>query len=371
MCCARLLLVGQETESNRAFAWRAARAANGAGRDVQVSQLAPADQPVLSFQTDAAAWHAKRTRGWRGGRYTVVGVDANGNRVKVGPSVLTEAICSAIEPFESVIAVDIAAGTDWTGWLFLINPSIGSDRVAGLEFVRALVGRLTPEVQQVYALRRLRSGARRQERARIAREMHDGVIQGVIGVEMQVAALRRRFATDAPHVVGELTRLNHILRQEVIALRELMEEMKPVDVDPEQVLDRLTDDVERFQRETGIAARFVTQFDRLPLPPNSCREVVRIVNEALVNVRRHSGARNVYVRLGAADGDCRLSIEDDGCGFQFAGRVTHAERGRPSKGPAVIGERVRLLGGHLTVESDPGHGARLDIAVPLSGVAYE
>ena len=132
-------------------------------------------------------------------------------------------------------------------------------------------------------------------------------------------------------------------------------------------MDGLADFVQRFQRETGIAARFVTQLDRVALSPRACREMARIVHEALVNVRRHSGAKNVFVRLATVNGDCRLSIDDDGCGFPFVGRFSQADLEAARKGPLVIKERVRLLGGQLTIESDPGHGARLEIAVPLSG----
>src|SRR3989442_1019323 len=98
----------------------------------------------------------------------------------------------------------------------------------------------------------------------------------------------------------------------------------------------------------------------------ACREVAQILHEALVNVRRHSGARNVFVRLTAVNGNCRLSIDDDGCGFPFAGRFSQADLEATRKGPLVIKERVRLLGGELTIESDPGRGSRLEIAVPIS-----
>jgi signal transduction histidine kinase len=94
--------------------------------------------------------------------------------------------------------------------------------------------------------------------------------------------------------------------------------------------------------------------------------VVQILLEALVNVRRHSGARNVFVRLATVNRDCRLSIDDDGCGFPFAGRLSQADLDASRRGPLVIKERVRLIGGELTIESDPGQGARLEIAVPLS-----
>jgi signal transduction histidine kinase len=182
-----------------------------------------------------------------------------------------------------------------------------------------------------------------------------------------LAAMSLRLSRESsPTVVSELRRLDLVLQQEVIRTRELMTQMKPLDVGPDELVDVLADFVQRFQRETGIAARFVTQLDRIALAPHACREIARIVQEALVNVRRHSGARNVFVRLSTEDGDCRLSIDDDGCGFGFRGRMSQAELTATRKGPQVIDERVRLLGGALTVESDPSRGARLEIAVPLS-----
>jgi signal transduction histidine kinase len=165
---------------------------------------------------------------------------------------------------------------------------------------------------------------------------------------------------------SELNRLGTILRDEVVGLRDMIQQMKPVELSPDQLMNTLADVVQRFQRETGITARFITAFDRLDLSPRACREVARVVQEALVNVRKHSGAGNVFVRLTVADGVCRLAIDDDGRGFPFAGRLTPADKDHARQGPSVINERVRLLGGELTVESDPGRGARLEISFPVA-----
>ena len=100
------------------------------------------------------------------------------------------------------------------------------------------------------------------------------------------------------------------------------------------------------------------------LPPRVCRELARIVQEALVNVRKHSSARNVLVRFGWEDGHWRLVVDDDGRGFPFSGRLTQADLDSARRGPLVIKERVRSIGGQLTVESTPGGGARLEITLP-------
>ena len=115
---------------------------------------------------------------------------------------------------------------------------------------------------------------------------------------MQVDVMRRQAEADKP-ITGELGRIQGLLREEVLKLRELMQQMKAIDVDAQRLLGVLNDTVERFQRETGISARFVTDIEDLDMPQRVCRELLRIVQEGLVNVRKHSGARHALVRLGS------------------------------------------------------------------------
>ena len=103
-----------------------------------------------------------------------------------------------------------------------------------------------------------------------------------------------------------------------------MQVMKSLDVDSRKLLPFLGDTVERFQRETGISARFLSELDELDMPPQVCRELARIVQEGLVNIRKHSHAKQVLVRLGAMEGKIRVTIEDDGGGFPFEGRFSQS-----------------------------------------------
>jgi signal transduction histidine kinase len=187
---------------------------------------------------------------------------------------------------------------------------------------------------------------------------------------MQVDVLRRQ-SIKPGSLTEELGRIQGLLREEVLKLRELMQQMKSLDVDSRRLLAFLADTVERFQRETGIPARFLPEVQELDMPQPICRELARIVQEGLVNVRKHSGARQVVVRLGIDKGQWNLVIEDDGRGFPFAGRLSHLELDTQPRGPAVIKERVRVIEGELTIESIPGRGARLEISVPQKReVAY-
>jgi signal transduction histidine kinase len=92
-----------------------------------------------------------------------------------------------------------------------------------------------------------------------------------------------------------------------------------------------------------------------------------MVQEGLVNIRKHSGARSALVRFGAQGGLWKLVIDDDGHGFQFAGRFTLTELDEFRWGPTVIKERVRAIGGDMVIESTPGHGSRLEITIAQKG----
>ena len=362
----RALLVVHEVASDQVYMWDVRRSSEGSVPSVRVSEIASDRLPTYMFAPSAGAWHAVRRNGSRGERLDVVALDREGTRFDPEPWVIPAGFITAVQPFNQLMALGVELGAEMTGRVFLIDPHIGADREGVLGFSQRVIRQVGPSVYNVYLLQRLRWRAAAVERARLWRELHDGIIQTVMGVQIQLAALSFRVAKESPGVASELTRLDGILRLEVTSLRELMQQMKPIDLGPDQLVDALADVVEQFQRETGIAARFVTQLDRVALRPRACIEVARIVQEALVNVRKHSGARNVLVRFAAVDGQCTLSIDDDGRGFPFAGRRSQTDLEAAREGPWVIRERVRLLGGKLTLESAPGHGSRLEIAVPLA-----
>src|SRR5262249_6268091 len=190
-----------------------------------------------------------------------------------------------------------------------------------------------------------------------------GGIECVMGLGVQGSALRRG-ATASPPMAEELGRVQQMLRQEVLNLRELMRQMRPLDLDPRQLPEFLAESVDKFRRETGIAASFVSELREIALPPRICTELARIAQEALVNVRRHSGAANVVLRLSLENGAGRLVVDDDGRGFDFSGRMSQSELDAARKGPVIIKERVRSIGGQIAIESTPGRGARLEISFP-------
>jgi signal transduction histidine kinase len=354
----RVLTASQEANSYRVFLGEIARGPEGVG-PLRWREAAPETDEIYNLDSQADALYAERDSA---GHNAVV-LDRSGRRVREANIAFLEAV-SRVESFHSLATVAFAFGREWSGRIFLFNPEMMGDREEELRFLQEFAHQVGPAVYNVYLMRRLRERAGAVERSRFARELHDGAIQSLIAVEMQIDVLRRQAAQQSPPVNSELARIQQLLREEVLKLRELMQEMKSFEVDSERLLGFLADTVERFRRETGISAEFISELRQIELPQKVCRELARIVQESLVNVRKHSGAHNVLVRLALRGGSLQLSVEDDGKGFPFSGKLSQADLDAVGKGPAVIRDRVRLLAGELTVESNPGHGARLEVRIP-------
>ncbi len=268
----------------------------------------------------------------------------------------------------SMLCVGSEIGSGWLARLVLLEAHLGPSRERELRFAESLARQATSALYSVFLMRRLRSRAGAMERARVARELHDGAIQSLISAEMRVDVLRRGAERIKSEAAPELSELQHLLRTEVLNLRELMQHMRPVDLTPEQLLDYVAESVDRFRRDTGIEASFVSDLQEVDLSPHICRELVRIVQEGLVNIRKHAQATHAVVTITRGPGGAlSLTISDDGRGFDFQGRILPQELTSTSKGPTIIKERVRGIGGQLSIESMPGHGSRLEITLPPKG----
>lgn len=270
---------------------------------------------------------------------------------------------------ESLLVIGNEMGREWKGRFVVVNGRVGRRCERELRFAQNILRQVAPALYSVYLFRRFRSRAGAMERARVARELHDTAIQSLISIEMQIDVLRRRTTGD-PNVATELERIQNLLRQEVLNLRELMQTMRPIEIGPHQFLDFIAQLVERFSRDTGVQARFVSELQEVTMPASTCRELARVVQEGLVNIRRHSGAQLAMVHFGAQNGFWKLVIDDDGRGFPFAGRFNLTELDNLRRGPTVIKERVRAVGGDLLIESTAGRGSRLEITVPQKGYEF-
>ena len=358
----RALLAVEESATGRLFLWDAHLGSENAAHSMLLSELEAKERDVYLFPAPVAGWYCERRSNAPVSK-PAVKLIANPDGPPMNPAnwALPE---SLPRDFPSHVALSLALGESWNGRLFLLDPAAGPWSERELAFLHKLGQEISPSLYNVYLLRRLRTRAGAAERARVARELHDGAIQSLLAVEMKVDVLRRKAAAELPETAADLERIQSLIHSETVNLRELMQQMRPVDLGPRQLLEFLADTTARFSRETGITARLLSDLDEVTVSPRIAREFARILQEALVNVRKHSGARNVVVRFASSAGHWHMLIDDDGKGFDFNGRKTLAELDALRKGPLVIKERVRAIGGQLTIESVPGSGARLEVVLP-------
>lgn len=351
------LIVIEEVSTGRLYAWEVMRTRDGVSLDLK--EMADGDRAVHFLPLPPEATALAIVPGRRASRFAIA-LDRAGARVAADPSV-AGAFLNA-HPCRAFLCCAVDLGDEWRGRVILLDPAEHLTDEKNLRTLQGLVRQLAPALYSVYLLRRLRSRASAIERARIARELHDGVIQSLIGLEMEVDVLRRQ--GDGSQRPGDLERIQQVLRDEAVNVRMLVDQIRPPESPPGRIVDLLGAVVERFRRQTGVDTRFISDLEDVRLPARVCGELGRIVQEALVNVQRHSGARSVLVRFGIANGAWHLLIDDNGRGFDFTGRLAHADLDLRRIGPVVIRERVRALGGELTITSTPGRGAQLEIAIP-------
>jgi two-component system nitrate/nitrite sensor histidine kinase NarX len=271
----------------------------------------------------------------------------------------------------SLLATSFSFEGKWLGRLTVYNPRRGRDPSTDLRVLENLVREVGPAVYSKYLVARLRSRAQATERTRIAQELHDGIVQSLIGLEMEMDLLQRTGNDPCPPacLLLEFRRIQQLLHKEIADLREAMQRVRPLEVEPFQLLDCMAATVDRFRGEGAISTSFVAESQEVTLPPRVCSELVRLLQEALVNVRKHSGAHKVSVGFARENGHWKLRVEDDGHGMGFTGRLSSAELDASPKCPFIIKERVRSIGGELMIESVEGSGAVIEVAVPAQSDA--
>ena len=204
--------------------------------------------------------------------------------------------------------------------------------------------------------------AQEAERTRLAQEIHDGPGQALTNAIFQVEYLERMIVRDPRGARGELRFLRDILRRELSDVRTFISALRPPVLDQLGLDGAIRDTINHMQTLTGLP---ITA--ELTAPPEGLGEaaqtvVLRIVQEALHNVRKHAAASAVTVSTEARDGDWMLEVRDDGQGFDV-GAV--AARGRRNFGLQFMRERAELIGASFDVRSRPDGGTVVRLMIPV------
>lgn len=266
---------------------------------------------------------------------------------------------------QALLAATIEAGGRPAGRVLLINPR-RTLSAGDLRQFEQIVRHIGPPLENIFLLRNLRARAVESERSRISRDLHDGILQTLLSLNIQLDVLRRKVSSISSSVAAELENLQQILQRESVEFRRMVTDMRPLRVESADMRELMLGFAERFRNESGIAIDLFIEDRNLRVPDRLCRELFQIYRESLHNIKKHANASHVVVKLGQDEAKVFLVVDDNGRGFSFSGRYASEELDRLRLGPISIKERTRSVGGTLTVESNPGHGARLTIEIPLS-----
>jgi signal transduction histidine kinase len=205
--------------------------------------------------------------------------------------------------------------------------------------------------------------AQEQERAQIARELHDEVGQSLTIVKLGLDTMR---STDDPASLPELIdEASTLAGRALDQVRDLSLLLRPSLLDHLGLEAALRWLVNSQAKRVGYRATFTAQRLQPPPPQDAAITCYRVAQAALTNVARHASAHNVDVDLRAADGYLRLMIYDDGVGFDLPTMQARARDGG-SMGLLSLEERARLVNGRLTIESTPGKGTTLTLNLPYT-----
>lgn len=257
-------------------------------------------------------------------------------------------------------------GESFHGRLFALDdPVRGLDRLLVGE---VLVWQATAHLDQLRLLRRLREAAALEERVRLARDLHDGIIQSLTVATLRLETFPRLLEADPGAARGEIHSLQELLVSEQRELRSLVRDLKPSGSWPLPVeaglAARLDELRERIERHWNLRVELAGNFREAALPENLARQIHRILHEAVINAARHAEASVVRAGLWVDGRRVRIEVADDGHGFPFEGDYNLPSLLAANLGPASLRDRIASLGGSLRLRSSR-QGSRLEISVPM------
>jgi signal transduction histidine kinase len=224
------------------------------------------------------------------------------------------------------------------------------------------------QMDYFYMLRQLQQSTAAEERIRMARDLHDGLLQSLTGTALQLETVQRLIETD-PHTAQQrLLEIQRLISAEQKELRCQIHDLKAsplsfpgMDTDLATRLEALA---ELIERHWSIRVEMVNRLTA-GIPHPLAQEIYSIVRESLTNAARHANASSVRAEINIDDNHVNITVSDDGHGFRFQGRYDHATLTTLKLGPVTLKERVTALGGSLNIESTDT-GARLEITIPFT-----
>jgi signal transduction histidine kinase len=257
-------------------------------------------------------------------------------------------------------------GEKVTGWLFFLEPSdVGFDEVALSQIVAQLFAARLDEFALVEAER---LAAVSDERIRLARDLHDTILQSLAAISLQLETVLRTMDSDPENAARRVRALQELLGKDQAELRTLIAQLRPrAGIGEHSSLKKRLLELPLWllQQWDTIVSVDIDPIDA-DVSASLRGEIVTLVREAVANAAKHARASHVKVIVKVSDlGGARIDVVDDGSGFPFEGQLDLARMEEENVGPRTLRERVRALEGTLTITSSES-GSTLRMTIPAS-----
>jgi two-component system nitrate/nitrite sensor histidine kinase NarX len=260
--------------------------------------------------------------------------------------------------YESLVSVPVRLQQRLIGEIDLFFRSDVQINADETELLDALASHLASALEGLRAAALEREAAVGEERALLARELHDSIAQSLAFLKIQAGLLRSAVQKQQPEKVNTtLDELDAGLKESINDVRELLVHFR-TRTNTDDIEAALQETLQKFQHQTGLPTRLQLEGEGLPLPPDVQVQVLHVLQESLSNVRKHAGASHVSldVHKGAR---WRFVVRDNGSGFD-----TGQQRSENHVGMKIMRERAERIGASVELVSSPGQGTTMTLTLP-------
>jgi signal transduction histidine kinase len=357
----RGLLVLRDPESGRFFTWDVTRRGGRMRLGLRITEVDPFP---LAFAADTEGLLVNDVRPGTGTALCYDVLSGAIQRKAIVPALaLPEG--SAVE---AMIVAPVLIQRELRGHAVVIREARRKFTRDDLEFLLLLVGQAASGFETVRLQEKAEEFAVAEERGRIARDLHDGFIQSLAGIDLRVEACKLLLQRDPGRVPRELEELHQAVDRgyrEVRHYLTVLREPRRQEQDLWTSLDRLAAE---FSTRERLGVRIVRPPTDPALSPATTHDLTQIVREALRNAVRHGRASQAVIKISCRPSHVSLVVHDNGYGFTN-GHARVDENGflAPQAAPWSIRERTAALGGSLRVWTKPGRGAEITVTIPVAG----
>jgi signal transduction histidine kinase len=267
--------------------------------------------------------------------------------------------------FDSFLAIPLHLGEIFLGIIGVISRKPRNFNTRDTQLLKQLGYQVFVAIENARLHQQLRYGAALEEQNRLARELHDNLAQAMGYIKIKAIMshdmlVKQDFEKAHMHL-DELINTTSVLYTDI---REAIFNLRNTDSDHGDFFSALQEYLTEYQQYYGLEVRFtMDDSSSLEFSPEVANQLMRIVQEALSNVRRHACAQKVWIHCWQDQGEIKISIEDDGSGFDPQ-EFSTGETSKQSFGLQIMRERVQYINGELKIDSEPGKGTKILIQIP-------